>query len=139
MTREIKFKAKRLTEDKSWIDGFYVRKKNHHYIMIAHGFWYAIFSKTLCQLITKIGKIEIYEYDCWYNKRDNYYKLYEYDEDGHLYECIKSPNVKGNLKNWLRTEDDVFAHLQRFQFIGNWHDGEEYLLNKIKELGDERI
>lgn len=94
---------------------------------------------TICDLITKIGDVEIYEYDCWY--RDGIMTYFYYDKKGVLY-YKQFENING-----VRHITDFFMDYQytlektinNAKFIGNWHDGEEYLLTKIKELGYERI
>jgi hypothetical protein len=134
--RKYEFKAKELDSEK-WVFGYYYQDEDLHFIMGLDNYHYSIDPSTLCQLITEINRVKIFEYDCWYDPKRKYYKLYEYDENGFLYQNVGNTNKKGELINWYICEDGVFANLKYLVFIGNWHDGKQYLLDKIKELGNE--
>lgn len=143
MNREIKFKAK-LKDYTDWVDGYYEKIGDHHWIN-ASDVHYLINIDTLCQLITKIGDVEIYEYDCWYNKKLNRIEYFSYEINGqlgvqsylfkndkleHIHYTLNLDMVKSLRTSILKNE---------LIFIGNWHDGKEYLKNKIKEVENESI
>jgi hypothetical protein len=142
MNREIKFKAK-LRDYSDWVCGYYEKVGEHHFITASDEVAYLIDPATICQLITKIVDVEIYEYDCYFRKSDDmgYYFDYYFYEDGILY--TQTVNVILDVasgKCYLKIIEDkilVTGHINypKYRtFIGNWHDGEEYLLSKIKEV-----
>jgi len=105
-----------------------------------------IVTEPLCQLITKIGDVEIYEYDCYYDKKKRRIYYFYYDKSGYRYLRVfvfdkEQMSIQQKYKT-INQESTYDISLQiranyNIQFIGNWHDGEEYLLNKIKEVENE--
>jgi hypothetical protein len=140
MNREIKFKAK-LRDYSDWVCGYYEKVGEHHFITASDEVAYLIDPATICQLITKIGDVEIYEYDCWYDKKLNRIEYLSYEVNGQL--GVQSYSFKNDKLEHIHytLNLDMIKSLRtsilknELIFIGNWHDGEEYLLNKIKEVG----
>lgn len=131
MNREIKFKAKNENENR-WL----FCEDPMFEIYYIQGFKADL--TTLCQLITKIGDVEIYEYDCYMlDSTDQMYLgfVYFYYENGLLHRqfCyIFNDKIETSL--YLKHIVSNYKLLDKPQFIGNCHDGEEYLLNKIKKI-----
>jgi hypothetical protein len=138
MNREIgKFKAKELDTD-NWVIGYYVRDThNSHYIIGLDNYHYSIDPSTLCQLITTIDDVEIYEYDCYYI--NNIITYFYYDLRGKLYYIQREKiNNVNHITDYFMDEQYLLEEIiTKAKFIGNWHDGEQYLLNKIKEVENE--
>jgi hypothetical protein len=136
MNREIKFKGKLENYygviDKDWITFELFDIFNYNDSLSK-----TIVAHPLCQLITKIGDVEIYEYDCYYYESLASY-LY-YNHKGIL--TVRFINYETNdfiIPDCEASEDDlIYKDFDKFSFIGNWHDGEEYLLKKIKEVENE--
>jgi hypothetical protein len=94
-----------------------------------------IVAHPLCQLITTIDGVEIYEYDCFWDREFNEkYYLY-YNELGLL--KTNYLFLKKGKTGMIIHDPYVKKLINRSKFIGNWHDGEEYLLNKIKEVEND--
>lgn len=130
MNREIKFKAKVKGLD-VWVFGFYVNTGDIHKIIDSdNNVWY-IDPSTLCQLITEINEVKIFECDCY---KINDTILYFYYNEMRIYLNF---NLEINEFYHTETNNRFFEKYGQYftDYIGNWHDGEEYLLNKIKELG----
>jgi hypothetical protein len=128
MNREIgKFKAKELDTD-NWVIGYYFRDTdNLHYIIGLDNYHYSIDPSTLCQLITKIGDVEIYEYDCFVTPAKNT-EMFYYNDLGLL---------MIHTKYGICIADYQDIEKKQYRFTGNRYDGEEYLLNKIKEVQND--
>lgn len=140
--REIKFKAK-LKDYSDWVCGYYEKVGGHHFITASDEIAYLIDPNTLCQFITEIDDIEIYEYDCFMlDNADQMYLgfVYFYYENGLLFsqKCfwdfdlnviIKFNHHIELVKSSLLIKNPIF--------IGNWHDGEEYLSKQIEKLKKE--
>jgi hypothetical protein len=127
------------TKVNNWVMGNYVNFGINPVIYVEPFKYYGIHNYTLCQLITKNVDIEIYEYDCWYYEKGNYFVYFYYDGLGLLMQdCVEIKNdvLHKNIKESTIQVTDRKVYLSCFelQFIGNWHDGQEYLLNQIKEL-----
>jgi len=135
MNREIKFKGKNF--DNYWINGHYLKIQNMGYIATPR-INFNIDPSTLCQLITKIGDVEIYEYDCYYI--NNIITYFYYDLRGKLYYIQREKiNNVNHITDFFMDEQYLLEEIiTKAKFIGNWHDGEEYLLNKIKEVENEK-
>ena len=140
MNREIKFKAKNFDND--WIKGHYLKIHNMSY-MATPRINYVIDPSTLCQLITKINDVEIYEYDCYFDIKNNRIEYFSYEINGQL--GVQSYLLKNNKLEHIHytLNLEVVKCLRKsilkndYKYIGNFHDGEEYLLNKIKEVENE--
>jgi hypothetical protein len=154
MNREIKFKAKgKISGD--WVEGclivgvssqsgkYYILPNVHNlaYVKNCHPLdGVEIDPNTICLLITKIVDVEIYEYDCWYHKKVNRIEYFSYELNGQL--GVQSYSFKNDKLEHIHytlnldTVKSVRTSILKKEliFIGNWHDGEEYLLNKIKEV-----
>lgn len=132
MSREIKFKAQLKCNDGKyrWFEDTGT---------VFHRFQNTgdLKSDTICQLITKIGDVEIYEYDCCYFDK-LIYKLF-YDKNGFLEQKIycEIDNKLLVINEYMRANPNALINISQGIFIGNWHDGEEYLLSKIKGLANE--
>jgi hypothetical protein len=86
---------------------------------------------TLCKLLLNIEEKKIYEYDCWLWFEEVHY--FYYNKIGYLeLKCFDT-----NLLEIVEESDtsfwQVFTKSNEATFIGNWHDGQEYLLKKIKK------
>jgi len=149
MKREIKFKGKdEISGD--WVFGCLIKGVGNR-----HGKYYIlpnvlnlasvkncdpldgveIDPETPCQLIKKIGDAEIYEYDCIL--RDDVIYYYYYNTNGYLYvRIIDADTLKQIYKVLSLSGDGLEYTYSKGKFIGNWHDGDEYLLNKIKEINN---
>jgi hypothetical protein len=136
MNREIKFKAKNFDND--WIKGHYLKIHNMSY-MATPRINYVIDPSTLCQLITKINDVEIYEYDCFVVRNKLFYGYY--DEQGELILKVVRIDAKDYqfVDKYIEYDFTLFYmyYSSKANIIGNWHDGEQYLLNKIKEVENE--
>jgi len=137
MNREIgKFKAKELDTD-NWVTGHYLVIWKEHFISTSDGYLHQIDLSTLCQLITKIDDVEIYEYNCYYYKGLASY-LY-YNHKGIL--TVRFIDYKKNdfiVPDCEASEDDlIYKDFDKFSCICNFHDGEDYLLKRIKEVENE--
>ena len=95
------------------------------------------------RLITKIDDLEVYEYDCWYYVKPHGAKILfygVYDSNGELIiECFNINFNNLTFKNFYYNYEDslfdtIYSNIDKIKFIGNFHDGEDYLLNKIKEF-----
>lgn len=96
--------------------------------------------KTICQLITKIDDMGVYEYDCFADS-DGFVAFFYYNNAGTLekkyYGIITEiPDAFTYINYQYATNNEILHYAEKWQFIGNWHDGEEFLINKIKELGE---
>jgi hypothetical protein len=69
-------------------------------------------------------------YYCHYDNLSGHLIQQEYliNKDGSLYQIKYSSGIIASNYHFF---------FRRAKFIGNWHDGEQYLLDKIKELGNE--
>jgi hypothetical protein len=133
MSRKIKYKAQEL-DTKKWVFGYYFSDGNLHFIIGLDNYHYSIDPSTLCQLFTtKIGNIEIYEYDCWY--ANNHFILLHYGDNGMIYYQIYNENIEYKDYSEYCIMADIDKIITDHKFIGNWHDGQQYLLNKIKKVG----
>jgi hypothetical protein len=79
--RKIEFKAKDINT-KKWIFGYYFMYETCHFLIIENGNEIEIEPSTLCQLITEINGVKIFEYDCFVVKNKMYFAYY--DETGEL-------------------------------------------------------
>lgn len=134
--REIKFKAQ-LKDYTDWVRGYYEKIGAHHWIN-ASDVPYLININTLCQLITKIGDVEIYEYDCYYS--NDIMRFLYYNQNGMLYIrtfIIENNHFEEIVNAYLSKPSHIDDMIDTCKFIGNWHDGEEYILNEIKKLMEE--
>jgi hypothetical protein len=129
--RKYEFKAK-TKELGIWVFGFYVKRGDTHTIIDSNNTVWYIDPSTLCQLITQIGETKIFEYDCFWDKKFNE-KFYLYYNELGLLKTNYLFLEKG--KTGMIIHDPYVEELiNRSKFIGNWHDGEQFLLDKIKEL-----
>jgi hypothetical protein len=124
--------------------------------------------QTLCQLITSVNcnrdyseyykesvKLKIFEYDCFFKKTPSLTDntligqifFYQYSTDGSLYSTTyivyKNDNGELNFKyditKMLQTPlGDSNNPFDWCEWVGNWHDGEDYLLKRIKEVENEK-
>ena len=135
--RKPEFKAKELDSEK-WVFGYYYQDEDLHFIMGLDNYHYSIDPSTISQLITEIDGVKIFEFDCWY--KDNKIQYCYYNEKGLLTKEVKiSHEILEYIENFTTTEVVAdYDGLGTSKFIGNWHDGEQYLLDKIKELGNEK-
>ena len=128
--RKIQFKAKSL-ECIYWICG---HLKHKNYISKDDNTGSVIDPSTLCQLITEINGVKIFEYDCYYYKGLASYSYYNHK--GIL--TVSFINFITNdliIPDCEASEDDlIYKDFDKFTFIGNWHDGEQFLLDKIKGI-----
>jgi hypothetical protein len=137
--RKPEFKAKELDTEK-WVFGYYYQDEDLHFIMGLDNYHYLIDPSTLCRKITEIGETKIFEFDCYW---DGYYLYYcHYDNlSGHLIQQEYLINKDGSLYQIKYSSGIIalnyYSIFKRAKFIGNWHDGEQYLLDKIKDLGNE--
>lgn len=104
---------------------------------------------TLCKLLSTIENKTIYEYDCHFRFafRENEIGRFEfyYVKDGiTLMKRYDVLNYGTHLKMQLSSHGVVCFHLnneanlESHHFIGNWHDGQEYLSKQIEKLIKER-
>ena len=133
--RKIKFKAK--LENGNWENVTNCFRHSHFLYYNQehiHGYSVKINHSTLCQLITKIGDVEIYEYDCYYI--NNIITYFYYDLRGKLYYIQREKvNNVNHITDYFMDEQYLLEDIiSKAKFIGNWHDGEQFLLDKIKEL-----
>lgn len=140
------FKAKsinngRFFSDGEWLIGNYTKQwsfddnglnKAKDCISIDN-FLYDIDLTTLCRLITEINEVKIFEYDCYIDNNKNIYYL-KYDNLGILTICVNYGNDKIDFEEWNYADERKVERIIKHKFIGNWHDGEQFLLDKIKEL-----
>jgi len=103
------------------------------------GSYYNIDLKTRCQLINTIGEIENYEYDFWH-VRFEIVVMFCYDRMGFLtyyfFQAIDNELKPIYPEDFIFTKDYIKDVVSKGVFLGNWHDGEEYLLKRIKELSN---
>ena len=103
---------------------------------------------TLCKLLQNIEDKNIYEYDCYFRFafRENKIGVFQfyYQRNGTL--MIKSYcvfNYGTHLKIALDFSGGTFGDIdndhifKNCTFIGNWHDGQEYLSKQIEKLKKE--
>lgn len=140
MNREIKFKAK--LGNGNWenvTNCFWDSHVIYHNKEGFDDFLIEIKHNTICQLITKSRDVEIYEYDCFLIKDKVFYGYY--DKTGELTLRVRNIDKTNYIFNDNYIEYDFTLYYMylnsKANIIGNWHDGEEYLLNKIKEVGNE--
>jgi len=137
--RKIEFKAKS-NYKQEWTFGSLLHLYEDFFEIIAmnEGHGLRINPSTLCQLITEIDGVKIFEYDCWLLNDKMYY--YYYKNNGLLYYTILEINLKSNVitniieNHYIDYRNENNNAVDVAKFIGNWHDGEQYLLDKIKEL-----
>jgi hypothetical protein len=142
MNRELKFKGKLENYygviDKEWITFELFDIFNYNDPLSK-----TIVAQPLCQLIATINDVEIYEYDCYFDVKKNRIEYFSYELNGQL--GVQSYSVKNNKLEHIHytLNLEVVKCLRKsilkndYINIGNWHDGEEYLLNKIKEVENE--
>jgi hypothetical protein len=133
--RDHEFKAK--LENGLWADITHCRNRSHFSYPTGDGERVQkINHSTTCQLITKVGENKIYEYDCWVNSNRNILSYMYYTDDGILLLVHKQIySSLTHLENMCATAVQYRnEYTDGRNIIGNWHDGEEYLLNQIKEL-----
>ncbi len=136
--REIEFKALakyKNTEPQGWIfspDGVFHHQSFHNDMEVLRD--------TICQLITTIRDVKLYEYDCYLNSKDPYFiKYFYYNDLGILVKKeinitkLKRVSIARNtVTNYAQT--DQLIGITELILVGNWHDGEEAILKRIKEL-----
>lgn len=106
--------------------GLYLKKYNETlYLIDKDNHHSAIDPDTLCQLITEIDGVKIYIYDCFVTLNNDIVMLY-YNDLGLLL-------IHTKYEICIADYQDV-EKIKHYNFICNHYDGEEYLLNKIKEL-----
>ena len=141
MDREIKFKGKLENYygviDKDWITFELFDIFNYNDSLSK-----TIVSEPLCELITTINDVEIYEYDCWWDKQfPKFFHYFFYNNYGILEKRLIFINRMADFNK--KQNGFKIVQVEQIQnntnsiYIGNWHDGEEYLLNKIKEVENE--
>ena len=141
MDREIKFKGKLQNYygviDKEWITFELFDIFNYNDSLSK-----TIVSEPLCELITTINDVEIYEYDCWWDKQfPKFFHYFFYNNYGILEKRLIFINRMADFNK--KQNGFKIVQVEQIQnntnsiYIGNWHDGEEYLLNKIKEVENE--
>lgn len=142
----IKFKAKRL-DNQEWTCGFFYKENGNTYIiedrqkesMLNRNIPYKVVPATVCQFtgfLDKNGK-EIYEgdvlrsdeypYSCIGDKkRDNYYAVVYYCEEGACFGTVTAKNPSsdvGGISDGIL--DDVEREkMKNFEVVGNIHDPE---------------
>lgn len=160
----IKFKAKRL-DNQEWTCGFFYKENGKTYIiedrqkksMLNRNIPYKVAPATVCQFtgfLDKNGK-EIYEgdvlrsdeypYSCIGDKkRDNYYAVVYYCEEGACFGTVTAKNPSsdvGGISDGIL--DDVEREkMKNFEVVGNIHDPEwrqysEYFQEEDKEESDD--
>lgn len=148
MNREIIFKAKGFdsnTLHDIWYFGNLTKMWNnklqqYQYFITNNDLAKQIDPATICQLITKIDNKEKYEYDCFADS-DGFIVFFHYNEFGTLVKkyygkIVEIPNAFTYINYQYATNNEILIYAEKWQFIGNWHDGEEFLINNIKELGE---
>jgi hypothetical protein len=134
--RKIEFKAKETIEP-DWVFGNYMRSD-----------WFEdniqgkdlepkhIDPATLCQLITEINGVKIFEYDCYYANSSIIF--FNYDINGQLNynHYFFSENTLNKYNAGVADVNWYIQYLHKYSngLIGNWHDGEQFLLDKIKGI-----
>jgi len=141
MIREIKFKgiSKSQKNYGRWVFGICFDHRDIGFCIINKlGYCIVVDAETICQLITTINGNNIYEYSCFYDKLYINISYLQYSGDGIL--RLRCFNIldKGFTPNFLDGMEATPYHQYHFMknliYVGNWHDGKETILNKIKEL-----
>ena len=130
--RKIEFKAKdeardiwKISEDPTF----------KQFIVMKEPLVYSVNFNTLCQLITEINGVKIFEYDCWYFTNGILY--FYYDDFGVLSykHYLHTDNIFMSYSSGVNDLREYLKYvIDNYTFIGNWHDGEQFLLDKIKEV-----
>lgn len=160
----IKFKAKRL-DNQEWTCGFFYKENGNTYIiedrqkesMLNRNIPYKVDPATVCKFtgfLDKNGK-EIYEgdvlrsdeypYSCIGDKkRDNYYAVVYYCEEGACFGTVTAKNPSSDVGG---ISDGILDNVERekmknFEVVGNIHDPEwrqysEYFQEEDKEESDD--
>lgn len=137
MNRQFKFQAK-LLKSESWIYGYYIKQNGKHYIIDNFGTFWQIRIETLCDLITKIGDKEIYEYNCYIDveNKPHIFTYFFYNKLGILevrsYNLSRDNNKEdiGSINYALREQ---LESLLEMTFVGNLKDGIEYIREQISK------
>jgi hypothetical protein len=151
--RKIEFKAKLdisflyASQKVKWVYGFYIKEyseglNSYLDIIVNRDGKFIIDPSTLCQLITEIDGVKIFEYDCWWDKQfPKFFHYFFYNNYGILEKRLIFLNRMADFNK--KQNGFKIVQVEQIQnntnsiYIGNWHDGEQFLLDKIKELGNE--
>jgi len=126
MNREIEFKVKNIIYE----DWEYVKLDSNFEVNEAD-------TKTVCQLITTINDIKLYEYDCFFDiDYPEYIVLFCYNSNGILLkkDIHLTRFVEVGIGIIKYADNNDLNKTTKLKYVGNWHDGTETILNNIKEL-----
>ena len=137
--REIEFKA--LYKDaegiNKWAIGGYIGNNGNPRIIDADYNFSNVDEETVCQLITTINDIKLYENDCYFDRDyPEYIVLFCYNSNGILLkkDIHLTRFVEVGIGIIKYADNNDLNKTTKLKYVGNWHDGTETILKEIKEL-----